>query len=139
MSGYLIDTNVISELVKRHPNEQVLAWFANEPESYLSALSLGELERGAWLLRERDSGRAAALLEWVETLRTHYGERVLPIGGDIISRWARRPVNRTLPMIDSLIAATAIEHGLVVATRNERDFADSGAQTCNPFAAAKTN
>lgn len=133
MRGYLLDTNVVSELVKRQPNPGVLEWIAREAESFLSVLTIGELERGARLLQQRDVLRAERLAHWIEGLRISHAEKILPIDVEVAASWARLPAQRTLPVIDGLLAATAVVHDLTVVTRNTKDFADTGARTVNPF------
>ena len=133
MNGFLLDTNVVSELAKRRPNAGVVQWLASDPPSSLSVLTIGELTRGALLLGARDPARSARLIEWINDLQRQFDERILTVDLPVASRWATIPAQRTLPVIDSLLAATALEHGLTVATRTTADFADTGVETLNPF------
>ena len=136
MTGFLLDTNVISELTKAKPHAVAVAWLRAADECYLSVLTIGELERGVRLLRDRDASRAAKIAEWVRQLRVDYADQILPVDLDVVGAWSARPTTRTIPVVDSLLAATAIAHGLTIATRNAADFADSGASVFDPFAAA---
>lgn len=134
MTGFLLDTNVLSELIKPRPNPRVTSWIRDIPPAYLSVLTLGEVTRGARGLRRRDPVRAERLDAWIRRLRIDYASHTLPIDIAVIDRWAALPTARTLRAIDSLIGATALAHGLTVATRNTRDFADAGVPTYDPFA-----
>lgn len=133
MTAYLLDTNVVSELTKRTPDPAVVGWLSDGPDSWLSVLSIGELRRGAHLLAARDPVRAARLDAWIGRLCDDYAGRILPVGREVVDRWASLPVTRTLPVVDALLAATALAHDLTIATRNVRDFADTGAPAFNPF------
>ena len=139
MTGYLLDTNVISELVKRSPDEKVSNWSraADEDTLYLSVLSFGEIRRG--VERLPPGARRLNLVRWLEIdLTERFEGRILGIDrataetwGSIMARTERASVR--LPAVDSLIAATAEQHGLVVATRNIRDFAAAGVAVFNPW------
>jgi predicted nucleic acid-binding protein len=134
VTAYLLDTNVVSELSKRAPVAQVVGWLGNDPDCALSVLTLGELRRGIRMLRSRDPVRARRLEAWVDELHADYRARLLPVDDVVAQEWSELPVERTLPAIDGLIAATARVHGLTIATRNVRDFADLGVPLFNPFA-----
>ena len=137
MAGYLIDTNVLSELTKPRPAPRVVAWLAGTDADacFLSVLTVGELSSGARRLRARGNVTRAERLEaWIAETETGYGERVLAVDSVVIHAWADLDAGRTLPVVDALIAATATVHGLTVVTRNERDFTDSGVPVFNPFA-----
>ena len=136
MVKYLLDTNIISEIRKGprcHPN--VAAWYSNlEEESlYLSVLVLGEIRKGIEGLRDRDAGKANELDLWLEQLQTSFQSQILPVDIAISQEWGRLSSLHTVPVIDGLLAATATLHGLVLVTRNTRDFADLGIQLLNPF------
>ena len=136
MVKYLLDTNIISEICKGprcHPN--VAAWYSNlEEESlYLSVLILGEIRKGIEGLRRRDAGKANELDLWLEQLQTSFQSQILPVDIAISQEWGRLSSLYTVPVIDGLLAATATAHGLVLVTRNTRDFADFGIQLINPF------
>ena len=134
--SYLLDTNVISELVRPKPDENVLAWFGNMPDDalYLSALTLGEIRKGVESLS--DSSRREKLRVWLEhDLREWFGPRILPIGSEVADRWGRllADAGRPVPSIDSLLAATALHHELRLVSRNVKDFKYTGVEVINPW------
>jgi predicted nucleic acid-binding protein len=137
-AGWLVDTNVISELRRRDPDANVRAWFAQRPatELYLSVLTLGEIRKGVEALT--DSGRRTVLSEWLEReLPVFFAARLLPIDGAVAHQWGQllAEAGRSLPAIDSLLAATALHHNLVLVTRNLKDFAGLPVQVLNPWEA----
>ena len=140
--SYLIDTNVISELVRPKPDAAVLDWFANIQDDalFLSALTLGEIRKGVEkLTRSEDSQRREKLRLWLEhDLRDWFGPRILPIGPEVADHWGRllAQVGRPVPAIDSLLAATALHHDLRLVTRNTRDFDYTGLEVINPWQTA---
>lgn len=135
-TGYLLDTNVVSELRRRQPEPQVLAWLATTTSAqlHLSVLTVGEIHQGIERLRARDPKQAAALSTWADELTTGYADRILPVSAQVARRWAELNTVRTLPVIDSLIAATASVHGLTVVTRNTRDMEGVGVDLVDPWA-----
>ncbi|MFM9047538.1 MAG: type II toxin-antitoxin system VapC family toxin [Cyanobium sp.] len=134
--SYLIDTNVISELRRRDPEPRVVQWFEQRPagELYLSVLSLGEIRRG---VEKLEAGpRQRALRTWLEQeLPAFFAGRLLPIDKGVAHRWGHlmAKVGRPLPAIDSLLAATAQEHNLVLITRNLKDVAELPVAVFNPW------
>jgi predicted nucleic acid-binding protein len=105
-----------------------------EPDNvFLSVITLGEIRRGIENLRPKDAKTADGLERWLAGLESHYGDRILPISAAVADRWGRLSPAQPLPVSDGLIAATALEHTLTVATRNVSDFQRSGAGTFNPF------
>ncbi len=135
--SYLLDTNVLSELRRKSPDARVVHWFSQRPASrlYLSVLTLGEIRKGIEALA--DPKRQLALLDWLETaLPAFFAGRVLPIDGAVADRWGRlvAKAGRPLPAIDSLLAATADQHGLTLVTRNLRDVKGLAVQVINPWA-----
>ncbi|MBK7820133.1 MAG: type II toxin-antitoxin system VapC family toxin [Tessaracoccus sp.] len=133
MTGFLLDTNVISELSRPDRNPTVVGWVQGLPNAYLSVLTLGEIERGAWLCRKREPRYSARLSTWLGSVESAYADGILPIDRRVMSYWASIPTTRTLSTIDSLLAATALAHDLTVATRNVRDFDGTGVRVVNPF------
>jgi predicted nucleic acid-binding protein len=134
--GYLIDTNVISELRRREPEPRVVQWFERKPAGllYMSVLSLGEIRRGVENLQA--SERQQALRAWLEEdLPAFFAGRLLPIDAAVAHRWGRLQAEmaRPLPAIDSLLAATALEHRLVLITRNLKDLAGLPVLVANPW------
>jgi toxin FitB len=138
--SYLIDTNVISELVRPKPDVAVLEWFASTPDDalFLSVLTLGEIRKGVEKLTSaEDIQRREKLRLWLEhDLRDWFGPRILPIGPDVADHWGRllARAGRPVPAIDSLLAATALHHDLRLVTRNIKDFDYAGLEVINPWA-----
>lgn len=136
MNGFLLDTNVVSELRKRaRADAGVLAWLEEHQaeEFWLSVLVVGELRRGVELIRRRDLASSAVLGQWLDALVIDYDDRVLPVTTAICERWARLRVPDPVPVVDGLLAATAIEHSLVLVTRNLADVERTGVPVINPF------
>jgi len=136
--AYLLDTNVISELRKPKPHGGVLAWIESVPDEslFLSAVTIGEIQAGIEITREQDQVKAGEIEQWLDDLsRTHH---VIDAGVSIFRRWAKLMHRRSDHHLeDALIAATALVHGLTVATRNTRDFKPFGVDLVNPFTVAK--
>jgi predicted nucleic acid-binding protein len=135
----LLDTSVLSELRKgARANARVRAWFRGvaSEEIHLSVLVVGELRRGIERVRGRDVRQAAALERWLTRVVTDHAERILPVDGRVADQWGRLSAARPGSVIDSLMAATALVHGLVLVTRNVRDVAWTGVSYLNPFDAA---
>jgi predicted nucleic acid-binding protein len=131
---YLLDTNTVSELRKQKPHKGVLAWFAEVAEEslYLSAVTLGEIQAGIEETRSQDERKALAIEGWLDSLASTYN--VLAVDASIFRRWAQVMHGRPDHHIeDALIAATALVRGLIVVTRNVRDFEPFGIQVLNPF------
>ena len=131
---YLLDTNVISELRKNRPHGAVLTWFSATPASllYVSAVTMGEIQAGIERTRDNDAAKAGEMERWLE--RMVFKFQVCAADARIFRRWAVLMHKRELHRIpDTLIAATALEHGFTVVTRNTRDFAAFGVPLLNPF------
>lgn len=135
---YLLDTCLLSELVKPVPHAAVLEWMAAQQAGnlFVSAMTLGELERGVMKLPA--SRRRNELTAWLSQVALGFEDRVLPFDRETAHVWAdmcaRAEVKgRPLAAFDSIIAATALEHGLTVVTRNERDFEPAGVPLMNPW------
>ena len=135
--SWLLDTNVISEPHQRTPNRDVMAWLDAQPESelFLSALTLGELQHGAALFPA--GTKRHRLLNWINNdLRQRFARRILPVDERVSLMWGNLRAahwRQPLPTIDSLLAATALAHGLTLATRNTADMARTGVSLCNPW------
>lgn len=134
--GFLIDTNVLSEMRKQaRANANVLRWAAGNRASdlFLSALVIGEVRRGIEAVRPRDPVQAISLDTWLATVIASFGPRILPITVEIADAWGRLSVPDRLPEVDGLLAATAMVHNLILVTRNTRDVARTGVKLLNPF------
>jgi toxin FitB len=139
MSGFLLDTNVISEAVRPSPARSVTSWLDNTDESlmYLSVLTLGEVRRGIATLPQ--ARRRTRLESWLDNdLRARFYNRVLPIDEAVADRWgfvvgSARRRGIVLPVIDGLLAATALEHNLTLVTRDTRAVLETGVAVFNPW------
>ena len=142
MNGFLLDTNIPSEMTRPRPQPSVSAWLddADDDRLYFSVVSLGEILKGVTLLSE--SKRRRLLQKWLDkTLRPWFEDRILPVNQPIAERWGVlagkcQMKGRPLKVVDGLIAATALEHELTVVTRNVKDFAGLGVTVFNPWDAA---
>jgi len=132
---FLIDTMVISELRLRKRNPGVVAWISKQrPEDcFLSVVSIGEIERGIALKRTSDTGFAQQLACWLEQLLRLYGDRLLPVDAGVARRWGALSAGIGHDGADLLIAATALERGLTVVTRDLQHFAPTGVAIINPW------
>jgi toxin FitB len=134
--GWLIDTNVLSELRKgTRTDPAVSTWLdgTSDTDLYTSVLVLGELRRGIESIRRRDGVAAAALELWLTRTMEVFADRIIPIDAAITDRWGRLNVPDPVPTIDGLLAATALERNLVLVTRNTRDVESTGVRCLNPF------
>jgi len=130
---YLLDTCVVSEARRRTP--QAVAWLrgAQSDTLFLSVISVGEITKGIMLKARSDPPQATALMRWLDELRFIYASRILPIDDAVAVTWGKLMAQRTRPMADALIAATARVHNKVVVTRNTADFADAGVDLVDPW------
>jgi toxin FitB len=136
LNRYLLDTNVVSEVRKPRPHGAVLAWLElqHEQQLFVSAVTLGELQSGIELVRRQDSDKAKEIESWLDRLAESY--QVLPMDGKCFREWGRLMYQKPNQLLeDGMIAATARIHGLIVATRNERDFREFGLRIVNPLKA----
>jgi predicted nucleic acid-binding protein len=132
----LIDTNVLSELRKgARADARLRAWFdaVAEAEIFLSVLVVGEVRRGIERIRARDGGQAAALERWLARVLADHEDRILPVDRLVAEQWGRLTAVRPGSVVDTLLAATALVHGLVLVTRNVKDVAWTGVSCLNPF------
>jgi toxin FitB len=131
---FLLDTNVVSEFRRPRPHGAVMAWVERVPDDqlHLSAVTLGELQAGIEITRERDPEKAAEIGAWVDRIADLY--RILPVDGRAFRIWARLMHHQPVDLgLDALIAATAIVHELTVVTRNLRDFRRFGVAILDPW------
>lgn len=139
MNGFLLDTNCVSEMVRPKPDAHVLDWVEATDEAllYLSVLTLGEIRKGVAGLAP---GKRRARLElWLDVdLVNRFWDRILPVDTAIAGRWgllaaeAKRS-GKALPVIDGLLAATALQHNLTVVSRNASDFEGTHVPVLNPW------
>ncbi len=135
--AFLLDTNILSELRKGvKADAKVRQWAAStrRQRHFVSVISLGEIRKGIERLKPKDPLQAAILERWLDTLRRDFGRNVLPFTDDVADCWGCLTARSPLAITDSLIAATALTHGLTVATRNVADFIPCGVPVLNPFA-----
>jgi len=136
--SYLLDTNVVSETERPVPDKKVIKWLAetDPDDTYLSALTVGEIKKGVSKL---PSGkRKAHIQNWLEVVRKQFGGRILPLTEDTFSVWGKMMAEFekkgiVRPALDSLLEATALEHDLILVTRNVRNFTDSNVTILNPW------
>ena len=139
MSGFLLDTNVLSELIKHSPEPKVTSWLEEMDEEivFLSVLTIGEIRKGVTALARAD--RRVAIEAWLEKdLRNRFAGRILPITEEIADRWGLIAGQSHLkkvpvPVIDGLLAATALHHNLTLVTRNIKDIVHTGVEMFNPW------
>jgi predicted nucleic acid-binding protein len=134
VNKYLLDTNVVSETRKPRPHGAVVQWLGGLEggRTFISAVTVGELQAGIEKTRRQDPLKAEEIERWVDLLAAVY--EILPMDGQCFREWARIMDGKPPELVeDAMIAATARVHGLIVATRSERDFARLDARTFNPF------
>ena len=134
--SYLLDTNIVSEIRKaERADARVTDWYSSvsSEDLHLSVLVLGEIRQGVERVRPRDPAKAAALERWLARVRETFGPRILPVSHSVAEEWGRMNSVRPLPVVDSLLAATAKVHGLTLITRNVADIAGTGVDRLDPF------
>jgi predicted nucleic acid-binding protein len=132
--AFLLDTNVVSELRKPRPHGAVLAWVGGLPDDqiHLSAVTIGEIQAGIEITRAQDAAKASEIEAWLDQVAASMN--VLTLDAATFRIWAKLMHGRSAALIeDALIAATALRHDLVLATRNTRDFAGFGVRLLDPF------
>ena len=132
----LIDTDVLSALRRGERHSEAATWLTSQRtiDLYLSAVAIGEIERGIAQQQRRDPPFARNLSAWLDKILTWYDNRVLPVDVPTARRWGHLSATLGHQGVDLLIAATALEHGLTVVTRNTRHFHTTGVPVLNPFA-----
>jgi len=141
MSGFLLDTNIPSEIIRTRPDPRVTAWVVAQGVTtlYLIVVTIGELRKGITILQE--SKRRSQLLEWLQNdLMPLFAGRILPVTQAIADRWGvlsgqRQIACRPLSMADGILAATTLEHGLTLVTRNVKDYEKLGLSIHDPWEA----
>lgn len=140
MIGWLLDTNVTAEIISPGGSKRVKDWAAGQSEAtlYLSILTIAEYDKGIANLPDQDP-RRATYVNTRDSLAARFGARLLPLSHAIVRRWGviagtvRRETGHPPPVIDTMLAATALEHDLYFATRNTRDVRNAGAAVFNPW------
>jgi toxin FitB len=132
---YLLDTNILSETRKKQANERVMSFLsAAEPSAlFISVLSLGELRKGVALKLLSDAHAAKRLGNWVDGLEFSFGERILGVDAAIARQWGELSAQRSRPVVDTLLAATALVHKLTLVTRDISDVHDLGVKLLDPW------
>ena len=132
---FLLDTDVLSALRRRDRHPEAAQWLATQQTSdlHLSVMTIGEVQRGIAQQERHNPPFAQDLASWLARVLTWYGDRVLPFDVSTAQRWGRLSASLGHDSVDLMIAATALEHGLTVVTRNVRDFALTEVQVFNPF------
>jgi toxin FitB len=133
--SFLLDTNVVSEIRKKTADKGVVTWFASAPADrlFLSVLVVGEIRQGIARLARRDPAQAENFEHWLSQLVDGYGDRIVPITAQIAEAWGRLNVPDPVPVVEGLMAATALVHDWTLVTRNVSDVVPTGARLLNPF------
>ena len=135
---FLLDTNVISEIRKgRRSDSHVSNWYTgvDEPQLFISSLTIGEIRKGIELARRRrDFAQANTLEAWLQTVMQRYSGRILTVDAEVADTWGQISAIRPVFVIDGLLAATAMVHDMTLVTRNVSDVSGLGVQVLNPFA-----
>lgn len=141
MQGYLLDTNVVASLIAANGAPSAKAWAAAQDEDrlWLSILTFGEYDKGIANLADTDPARPRYIAAR-DALEERFAGRIVPVSDAVVRRWGaisgriKRDTGHAPPVIDTLFAATAVEHGLCLVTRNVKDVAGSGAEVFSPWA-----
>lgn len=137
---YLLDTCVVSEYIHKQPEIKVIQWldWQLEENLFISAVTIGEIKKGIVKIESSQLKKSQKLNEWLNSLLARFESRIIPLDSKILMQWGTICGNfeqsgRKLPVIDSLIASTAIAHQLTLVTRNESDFHDIDVSLYNPW------
>ena len=132
---FLLDTDVLSALRRRERNPEAVRWVETQrtADLYISVVTVGEIERGITQRQPRDASFAGELALWLDRVLAWYSDRILSVDAATARRWGRLSATLGHDGADLLIAATALEHGLTVVTRNVRHFEPTGVPTLNLF------
>ena len=137
---YLIDTCIMSEFVKKVPNPQASQWFNQQSieQLFLSSVTIAEIKKGIYKIQNSQPERYKKLKIWLQKVEMEFYSRILPINDEILDSWAKFSANaelqgKKLAVMDSLIAATAHDHKLILVTRNVDDFQMTPVKIINPF------
>lgn len=136
MSGFLLDTNILSELRKgTRCDAGVRQWIQNTPaeELFVSVVVLGEIRRGIERIRIRDHHQARALEKWLQSLKTEFADRILPVDERVADHWGHLGLRQPAPLLDAFLAATGLAHNLTVVSRDEDGYRNTGVRVVNPF------
>jgi predicted nucleic acid-binding protein len=139
VSGFLLDTNIISELIKPKPEAKLTEWVesADEDLLYLSVLTVGEIRKG--IVAMEQGKRRAALQSWLETdLKPRFSARILPVDEATADRWGAMTGGAAaqgvaVPVVDGLLAATALQHNLTLVTRSTKNFVGTNVPAFSPW------
>ena len=134
-AGFLVDTNVISEGRRPRPDQRVVDFVDAIPRDqlFISVMTIGELRKGAEAKRRQDTVGGTALHEWIDIVERRFARRILPVDQPVARLWGELSSDRTRAVVDTLIAATALAHGLTLICRNTRDIAGTGVTVMNPW------
>ena len=137
---FLLDTDILSALRRRDRHPEAVAWLEAQRtvNLHLSVVTIGEIERGVAQQERRDPSFAEELARWLDLVLAWYGDRILMVDIPTARRWGRLSAALGHAGADLLIAATALEHGLTVVTRNVRHFEPTGVDVLNPFISDET-
>lgn len=132
---YLLDTNILSEGRKKQPEAKLVKWMkqADADSLFVSVLTIGELTKGIELRRRHDPAAANALMHWLDGLEQLFSSHIIGIDEKIAIAWGRMNAKRPYPVIDSLLAATALVYDMTLVTRNVKDIHDAGVSYFNPW------
>lgn len=132
---YLLDTNIVSETRRKQADERVISFLSAAESStlHISVLTLGELRKGAALKKKTDPDLARKLRAWIDGLESSFADRTLGVDAATAQLWGELSAQRTRPVVDTLLAATAIIHDLTFVTRNTRDFRDIKLKLLDPW------